>query len=106
MNKLCVLFGLSYTIIGTVFFGEQHPVKAQRCNYFAGTAVTGQSINLNLCSISRSSYSSVYFVYSLGSKTIQSRANCQRGTWTTFYDGAVHRPRSQATQNMLNAVCG
>jgi hypothetical protein len=81
------------------------PAKSQTCNYYAGTAVDGQSINVDLCSISRASNRSANFVYYLGNDRVQSQANCQDGIWTTFPERAVHRPQSQATQNMINAVC-
>jgi hypothetical protein len=81
------------------------PVHAQTCDYYAGQAVGGQSINVNLCSISQASQRSVNFVYFLGDERIQSQANCEAGTWTTFPERAVHRPQSLATQNMLNTVC-
>ncbi|MBD3886567.1 hypothetical protein IFO70_33375 [Phormidium tenue FACHB-886] len=81
------------------------PASAQTCNYYAGRAVDGQSINVDLCSISTASYRSADFVYYLGSDRIQSQANCENASWTTFPEREVHRPQSQATQNMLDAVC-
>lgn len=74
-------------------------------NYYAGQSSGGQSINVDLSSISRASYKSVDFVYYLGEERIQSQANCEAGTWTTFPERAINRPQSQATQNMLNVVC-
>jgi hypothetical protein len=47
----------------------------------------------------------VNFVYFLGNKKFRSQANCNNGTWTTFSDGQVHRPQSQATQSMIDVVC-
>ena len=73
--------------------------------YYAGQSSTGQSINVDLGSISQASYRSVDFVYYLGNERVQSQANCKAGTWTTFPEREVHRPQSQATQNMLNVVC-
>jgi hypothetical protein len=73
--------------------------------YNAGRSSTGQTINVDLGSISRASYRSVNFVYYQGEDRIESQANCETGTWTTFPEREVHRPQSQATQNMLNVVC-
>jgi hypothetical protein len=81
------------------------PSEAQTCNYYAGRAVGGQNLNVDLCSIIRASARSVDFVYYLGNERIQSQANCQAGNWTTFPERQVNRPQSQATQNMLNTVC-
>jgi hypothetical protein len=96
--KICMFFG-------TLFPWSKQEVLAQSCNYFAGTAVTGEKVNVNTCSISRSSYQSVDFVYYLGKKRIISQANCNHGYWTTFPDREIHRPQSQATQRMLDTVC-
>ncbi|WP_432810500.1 hypothetical protein [Pantanalinema sp. GBBB05] len=90
--------------IGTVL-GSPPSAIAQSCNYYAGRAVGGQSINVDLCSISRASARSVDFVYYLDNERIYSQANCQTSTWTTFPERQTHRPQSQATQNMLNVVC-
>ncbi|MBW4519462.1 MAG: hypothetical protein KME16_07140 [Scytolyngbya sp. HA4215-MV1] len=80
-------------------------VQAQTCNYSAGRAIGGQSVNVDLCSISQASSRSIDFVYYLGNERVQSQANCEAGTWTTFPERSVHRPQSQATQNMLKVVC-
>ena len=47
----------------------------------------------------------IAFVYSLGSQRMNSEANCNDGTWTTFHDGETHKPQSSATEKMLNLVC-
>jgi serine/threonine protein kinase, bacterial len=75
------------------------------CNYYAGEAVTGQAVSLDLCSITTNNSDQVGFVYYLGDRRMGSAANCSNGTWTTFSDQQVHRPLSPATQNMLNNVC-
>lgn len=80
-------------------------ITAQTCNYFAGTASTGESVNVDLCSLSRASSRSVDFVYYLGEERIISQANCESGSWTTFPEKEVHRPQSQATQRMIEVVC-
>jgi hypothetical protein len=84
---------------------SKQEVLAQSCNYFAGTAVGGQNINVDTCSISRASSRSVDFVYYLGNEKVTSQANCNNGTWMTFPERQVNRPQSQATQKMLNVVC-
>ena len=105
MRKLTSVLG-ACVIAGTVFsLNNGQDVVAQPCNYFAGTAVGGQEINLDTCSISRASYRSVDFIYYLGSEKVVSQANCDSGTWTTFPERQVNRPQSQATQRMLDFVC-
>jgi hypothetical protein len=104
MQKLISVLG-TCVISGTLFSLNSQDVVAQSCNYFAGTAVGGQEINLDTCSISRASYRSVDFIYYLGSEKVVSQANCDTGTWTTFPEKQVNRPQSQATQRMLDFVC-
>jgi serine/threonine protein kinase, bacterial len=77
----------------------------QNCNYYAGEAVTGQAVNLDLCSITTNNSDQVGFVYYLGAQRMGSAANCSNKTWTTFSDQQVHRPLSPATQRMLENVC-
>ncbi len=101
--KIPTLAALS-TVLATSLF-PSYPVHAQTCGYYAGQASGGQSINVDLCSISRASYRSIDFVYYLGNERVQSQVNCEAGTWTTFPEKVVHHPQSQATQNMLNVVC-
>jgi hypothetical protein len=104
MQKLTSVIG-ACVLVGALFSGNNPKAIAQSCNFFAGTAVGGQKVNLNICSISRVNYRSVDFVYYLGDQEFASQANCQNGTWTTFPDRRVHRPQSPATQRMLNVVC-
>ena len=104
MQKITSVVGAS-VLIGMSLLCNKQIAVAQSCNYFAGTAVAGQKVNLNKCSIDRVSSTSIDFVYYLGSKKFRSQANCNDGTWTTFADRQVHRPQSQATQNMLDVVC-
>jgi serine/threonine protein kinase, bacterial len=75
------------------------------CSYYAGDAVTGQAVNLDLCSITTNSSDRVGFVYYLGSQRMGSEANCSDSTWKTFSDQQVHHPLSPATQKMLTNVC-
>jgi hypothetical protein len=104
MQNFFTVFGC--WMMGVTLLSWNTPeVKAQSCNYFAGTAVTGQKVNVDTCSISRASYQNVDFVYYLGKMKMVSQANCSNGTWTTFRDRQTHRPQSQATQRMLDRVC-
>ena len=104
MQKINLLTGIC-VLISVLSLSNKQEAVAQSCNYFAGTAVEGQKVNLNTCSIDKVSYASIDFTYYLGNKKFRSQANCNNGTWTTFSNGRVHRPQSQATQNMLNVVC-
>jgi hypothetical protein len=104
MQRFTSMLGLC-VLIGALFPWSKHEASAQSCNYFAGTAVAGQNVNVDICSISRASYQSVDFVYYLGNEKVISQANCNNGTWIAFSTRQVNRPQSQATQNMLNVVC-
>ncbi len=75
------------------------------CNYHAGEAVTGQAVNLDLCSITTNNSDQVGFVYYLGNQRMGSAAHCSQQTWTTFPDQQTHRPLSPATRKMLKTVC-
>jgi hypothetical protein len=104
MQRIASMLGLC-VLISALFPWSKREVSAQSCNYFAGNAVTGQSINVDICSISKASYQSVDFVYYLGNEKVISQANCNKGTWIAFSTGRLNRPQSQATQNMLDVVC-
>jgi len=93
MKKIILISSLSLTMVIGASWAKPNIVLAETCNYFAGTAVTGKSVNIDLCSIVLASSRSVDFVYYLGR------------TWTTFPERQIHRPRSQATQTMLEVVC-
>jgi hypothetical protein len=80
--------------------------QAQSSLQYLGQAVGGQSVNLDLNSISRASNRSVDFTYYLGNDERESQANCENGTWTTFRDGVVHSPESATTAEMVRLVCG
>ncbi|MEA5489446.1 MULTISPECIES: hypothetical protein [Pseudanabaena] len=86
---------------------DSHGLSAQagNCDYSTGTAVGGQNISVDLCSISRISSRKVNFDYNLGNERIQAQANCQSRTWLTFPEQAVNRPQSQATRDMMQIVC-
>ena len=104
MQRIYSVLGICL-IVGTLVSVSSQEALAQSCNYFAGTAIGGQEINVDICSISRASYQSVDFVYYLGDEKVVSQANCNNGTWTTFPDRQVNRPQSQATQRMIDTVC-
>lgn len=80
---------------------------APACNYNfpAGSAVGGQAVTVDTCSVKAGNPRSIEFVYYLGQEKIESSADCPGGNWTTYPERAVHYPQSAATQTMLNAVC-
>jgi len=63
-----------------------------QCDRYIGQSVGGLSVIVDSCSI-------------LGSERVDSQANCEDMTWTTFPERQVYRPRSQATIKMLDYVC-
>ena len=65
---------LLLTVIATSLMISE-PTAAQSCNYYAGRAVGGQTLNVDTCSISRASYRSVDFVYYLGGERVESQSN-------------------------------
>jgi hypothetical protein len=74
--------------------------------YEAGTAVGGQSVRLDLASITQAAEADRFeFVYFLGAERIAATADCTAGTWITRPDLISHRPQSAATENMLKRVC-
>jgi serine/threonine protein kinase, bacterial len=84
---------------------SSQPDIRSSCSYYVGEAVTGQAVNVDLCSMTNSNSNKVGFVYYLGGKRMGSEANCSNGTWMTLADQQVHRPLSPATQKMLDSVC-
>lgn len=74
--------------------------------YEAGTAVGGQSVRLDLASITQAAEADRFeFVYFLGAERIAAIADCAAGSWITRPDLISHRPQSAATENMLERVC-
>jgi hypothetical protein len=104
MKKFASVCGF-LAIISSSLHGNAPAVKAQSCNYYAGIAVTGQRVNLDTCSISKSSDHGINFIYYLGDKKLASKANCSNRTWTTSSNNQVNTPQSQATKKMLDRVC-
>lgn len=78
---------------------------SQSSNFFAGTAVGGQPVNVDLNSIRQVSANSLDFTYYLGPTPIYAQANCPGGYWVTFPERQTNRPQSAATQRMLSKVC-
>jgi hypothetical protein len=104
MKKLASVCGF-LAIVSSSLPGNAPAVKAQSCNYYAGISVTGQKVNLDTCSISKSSDRGTNFIYYLGDKKFASRADCSDRTWTTLSNKQVNTPQSQATKKMLDRVC-
>lgn len=75
------------------------------CDYSTGTALGGETLTLDVCSIRASQSGTVRFVYALDGESIESEADCSNGTWTTFPEQKANRPQSSATQKMLEKVC-
>jgi len=64
MKTIILISSLSLTMVVGAFWAKPNIVLAQTCNYFAGTAVTGKSVNIDLCSIVPASSRSVNSVFS------------------------------------------
>lgn len=105
MKNVGFFLGVSCTLLTLLLTLDSKPSLAQTCNYFAGRVVGGQSINIDLCSISPASPQSVDFVYFLGNEKVISQANCVQGSWISFPERQINRPQSEATQRMLEIVC-
>ena len=99
----------------SVFVVGQTPLAMAQQNiiYYAGQSSTGQSVVLDTSSIYASgdileegSYHA-NFVYFLDGERLPSQANCKgEYTWRVRGEGPIYSPESQATQNMINSVCG
>jgi hypothetical protein len=75
------------------------------CDYSLGTASTGQSTRLDLCSIQPQPGARTNFTYSLGAERIAAQANCRTNTWLTYPERQSHSPQSAATRTMMKIVC-
>jgi len=104
-GKLWSLERVAIVIMASFICAYPITGHTQTSNYFAGNAVDGQAINLNLGSIRQVSEYSLDFTYYLGPTSIYSQANCRGGYWVTFPERMTNRPQSLATQRMLNKVC-
>ena len=79
--------------------------QADACYRYIGNSASGQEVTVNLCSVSLVGDRQVDFIYYLGDEPIASRADCTKGSWTTFPERQTHLPQSQATQSMISSVC-
>lgn len=97
---------LAATVLTTGFaIGTSAIAPAQASTYYAGTASTGQPVQVDVDSISRVGQRRVNFVYYLGREQISAQANCESRSWKTFPENERHYPQSRATERMLNFVC-
>jgi hypothetical protein len=95
--------GLSLLAIALV--GLAPPVRAQGNRYFAGYAVGGQAVTVDLATIRAVSTEAVDFVYYLGRERVVAQAYCAQGYWVSFPERQRNYPQSKATRNMLTTVC-
>ncbi|MFM7600681.1 MAG: hypothetical protein ACKO7R_05705, partial [Pseudanabaena sp.] len=68
-----------------------------------GTAVTGESVYVNIYSIQKSG-KETKFIYRIGDELIDASADCQSNQWYASKYG-WNSPQSNATQAMLRYVC-
>jgi hypothetical protein len=80
-------------------------IAQSTCNYNLGPSSTGQTTQIDLCSIQRQPNDRVNFAYRLGDEPIAAQANCRNTTWLTYPEKATHSPQSQATIDLLKIVC-
>jgi hypothetical protein len=105
MKKLTSVCGL-LAIVGSSLPGNAPAITAQSCNYYTGISVTGEKVNLDTCSISRTSEQIVNFVYYMDDKKFASQANCTARNWIKPPNKKeIYFPKSQATKKMLDRVC-
>ena len=97
--------GTAFLLGTALILSSQLSGQAQSSNFFAGNAVGGQAVNVDLNSIRQVSAQSLDFTYYLGSTAIYAQANCLGGYWVTFPERQTNRPQSPATQRMLSKVC-
>src|SRR5689334_1763098 len=96
---------LAATVLTTGFaIGTGTIAPAQASTYYAGTASTGQPVQVDVDSISRVGQRRVNFVYYLGEERVSAQANCESRSWKTFPENERHYPQSRATERMLNFV--
>lgn len=103
-TKTLVASSIALTLIG-ITFPQSAKANADHCYYLLGTASSGQSVKLDLCTIQRKPDRRIDFTYLLGAEAIDAQANCNTKTWTTFPERAINRPQSRATADLLKLVC-
>lgn len=97
---------IALTLIrSAIAFPQSAKASADHCYYLLGTASSGQSVKLDLCTIQRKPNRRVDFTYLLGTEAIDAQANCNINTWITFPERATNRPQSRATADLLKLVC-
>lgn len=97
-------------VASSLFSLDNNIVLAQSCNAFIGTTLGGNDINLDRCSISRSSSENVYFSYSVktltvGNKKLSAQANCSNNTWSIFPENKFDKPNNPIALKILKLVC-
>lgn len=97
---------LSSLLGSASFLGNTAKAQAQEaCELKLGINETGQTIELDMCSLRKVSNDSVDFIYAVNDDRIYSQANCRLGIWTTYPDRINHRAQGTATKQMLEAIC-
>lgn len=92
--------------IGASALGDLPTAMAQSSYYFAGQAVGGELLLVDLDSIRRVGNRDANFDYVLSEALVEGQAHCVGGgAWTTLNDGVTHYAQSQATREMLRIVC-
>ncbi|MEM6869433.1 MAG: hypothetical protein AAF528_13755, partial [Cyanobacteria bacterium P01_C01_bin.121] len=92
--------------IGASALGDLPTAMAQSSYYFAGQAVSGELLLVDLDSIRRVGNRDANFDYVLSEALVEGQAHCVGGgAWTTLNDGVTHYAQSQATREMLRIVC-
>ena len=87
---------LAATVLTTGFaIGTGTIAPAQASTYYAGTASTGQPVQVDVDSISRINQRRVNFVYYLGEERVSAQANCESRSWKTFPENERHYPQSR-----------
>ena len=105
-GKLRNAIALTATASSIVFSASLTARAQSGGSYYAGTAAGGQSITVDLDSVSSASQYRANFIYYLGNERVPSQASCAGGgSWMALDTGVVYQPQSSATRNMLDAVC-
>lgn len=102
MKKISLLNVIGSGIIS--IFTAIYPAIAENWIYM-GDASTGEKIYIDADSIS-SGREGVRFIYKIGNETLQAAANCDANTWYVLEYEQTYSPQSDATQSMINYVCG
>lgn len=101
----CALRHTTLSLLAIALAAGPLPLRAQGNRYFAGYAVGGQAVTVDLASIRPVSGDVTAFVYYLGRERVAAQAHCAQGYWVSFPERQRNVPQSQATRNMLTTVC-